>query len=133
MLAKSCICQLLIKNTSKKFPNFSKCFANFDLTSHFFVNITFLMDIVENITYHINHVAHKHSSKNCQRYVSSEGLGKIYMGYFILGAPASESFFLHLKKKCYKKTWAHFSWNCLHQKVIAFYQVFPLIKIGLNQ
>ena len=96
MFSQSGICQLSIKNTSKKFPNLSKCFANFDLTSHLFVNITLRMDVGENITYHINHVAHKNSSKNYQRYLSSEGLTKIYMGYFILGAPASERSFLAL-------------------------------------
>ena len=37
-----------------------------------------------------NHVGHKHSSEKRYKCLSSVGLIKIYMGYFILGAPTSE-------------------------------------------
>ena len=51
--------------------------------SHFSDNIALHIDVATNITL-------SHSSKKCKRFLSSVGLTKTFMGYFVLGAPTSE-------------------------------------------
>ena len=51
MLVESCICEISIKNTSTKFLTLSKIWLTltYQLTFHFFINITLRMEVAANI------------------------------------------------------------------------------------